>query len=98
MKPTRTFQTLAIVTIAALSTLACASNSEGPFSGPEGKGPASVQLGPRPFFLVNDMAPSSLQQKLQACAGKRRNVVKDTVRLMGQQIGFLETYIKDHGR
>jgi len=79
MKPTRTFQTLAIVTIAALSTLACASNSdsnsnsEGPFSGPEGKGPASVQLGPRPFFLVNDLAPSSLQQKLQACAGKRRS-------------------------
>jgi len=73
MKPTRTFQTSAIVTIAALSTLACASNSEGPFSGPEGKGPASVQLGPRPFFLVNDMAPSSLQQKLQACAGKRRS-------------------------
>jgi len=26
------------------------------------------------------------------------NVVKDTVCLMGQQIGFLETYIKDHGR
>ena len=73
MKPTRTFQTLAIVTIAALSTLACASNSEVRFSGPEGKGPASVQLGPRPFFLVNDMAPSSLQQKLQACAGKRRS-------------------------
>jgi len=81
MKPTRTFQTLAIVTIAAVSTLACASNSnsnsnsnsEGPFSGPEGKGPASVQLGTRPFFLVNDMAPSSLQQKLQACAGKRRS-------------------------
>ena len=84
MKPIRTFQTLAIVTIAALSTLACAStsdsnsdssnsNSEGPFSGPEGKGPASVQLGPRPFFLVNDMAPSALQQKLQACAGKRRS-------------------------
>jgi P2-related tail formation protein len=24
--------------------------------------------------------------------------VKDTVRHMGQQIGFLETYIKGHGR
>ena len=26
------------------------------------------------------------------------DVVKDTVRHMGQQIGFLETYIKGHGR
>ena len=29
-----------------------------------------VQLGPRPFFLVNDMADSSLKRKLQACVGK----------------------------
>ncbi len=26
------------------------------------------------------------------------DIVKDTVRYMGQQIGFLETYIKGHGR
>jgi glycerophosphoryl diester phosphodiesterase len=29
-----------------------------------------VQLGPRPFFLINDMADSSLKRKLQACVGK----------------------------
>ena len=80
MKLVRTFQTLAAVVVAALSTLACANNAApdnaanaGPFNGPEGRGPASVQLGPRPFFLVNDMAESPLQQKLQACAGKRRS-------------------------
>jgi glycerophosphoryl diester phosphodiesterase len=28
----------------------------------------SVQLGPRPFYLVEDMEPSSLKQTLQACA------------------------------
>lgn len=28
---------------------------------------ASVQLGPRPFFLVNDMSDSPLKQRLQAC-------------------------------
>ncbi|CAN5159124.1 glycerophosphodiester phosphodiesterase family protein [soil metagenome] len=28
---------------------------------------ASVQLGPRPFFLVNDMSDSPLKRKLQAC-------------------------------
>ena len=28
---------------------------------------ASVQLGPRPFFLVNDMQDSPLKTRLQAC-------------------------------
>jgi glycerophosphoryl diester phosphodiesterase len=31
----------------------------------------SVQLGPRPFFLVNDMNDGPLKQELQACAAKR---------------------------
>ena len=30
----------------------------------------SVQLGPRPFFLVNDMADSPLKQRLLACADR----------------------------
>ncbi len=29
---------------------------------------APAQLGPRPFFLVDDMAPSLLRQELRACA------------------------------
>lgn len=29
---------------------------------------ASIQLGPRPFYLVNDMDESSLKKKLQSCA------------------------------
>jgi len=32
----------------------------------------SVQLGPRPFFLVNDMSDGPLKQELQACANRRR--------------------------
>ncbi len=36
----------------------------------EGRGP-SVQMGPRPFFLVNDMKPSPLKTQLQACAANR---------------------------
>ena len=35
----------------------------------DGRGP-SVQLGPRPFFLVNDMTPSPLKQQLQACSNR----------------------------
>ena len=30
--------------------------------------PAAAQLGPRPFFLVDDMSDSPLKQRLQACA------------------------------
>jgi glycerophosphoryl diester phosphodiesterase len=29
--------------------------------------PTSVQLGPRPFFLVDDMSPSALKRELQQC-------------------------------
>jgi glycerophosphoryl diester phosphodiesterase len=36
----------------------------------EGRGP-SIQLGPRPFFLVNDMVDSPLKRRLQACADNR---------------------------
>ena len=75
MKLVRTFQTLAAVVVAALSTLACANNGQepGPFSAPHSAGPASVQLGPRPFFLVNEMAAGPLKQRLQSCAARRKN-------------------------
>jgi len=33
---------------------------------------ASVQLGPRPFFLVNEMNDGALKQKLQHCAAQRQ--------------------------
>jgi glycerophosphoryl diester phosphodiesterase len=32
---------------------------------------ASIQLGPRPFFLVNDMQDSPLKAQLQSCAARR---------------------------
>ena len=33
-------------------------------------GRQSIQLGPRPFFLVNDMADSPLKERLQACTNR----------------------------
>ena len=35
----------------------------------DARGP-SVQLGPRPFFLVDDMSNSPLKQQLQACKNR----------------------------
>ena len=37
----------------------------------EGRSASTVQLGPRPFFLVNDMTDSALKRDLQACAQDR---------------------------
>ena len=79
MKLIRTLQTLASIAVAVLSTLACA-NSGNPTSNGNGQGygsdddrPASVQLGPRPFFLLNDMDEGPLQRRLQSCAARRKN-------------------------
>lgn len=36
----------------------------------EARGP-SVQLGPRPFFLVNDMTDSRLKRELLSCANRK---------------------------
>ena len=37
----------------------------------EGRNASTVQLGPRPFFLVGDMTDSALKRDLQACAQDR---------------------------
>jgi glycerophosphoryl diester phosphodiesterase len=54
---------------AILPTLALATGYEGAAAehGYGGQN-ASVQLGPRPFFLVDDMTPGPLKTKLQSCA------------------------------
>lgn len=62
----RTMFTLALATAASLSpSLALADRPE--HDNARGQ---SVQLGPRPFFLVNDMADSALKQRLLACTNR----------------------------
>lgn len=58
---------------------ACASRG-----GDEGHGPGhgdgrsrAAQLGPRPFFLVNEMNDSALKQRLQACTQRERFTARD---------------------
>jgi glycerophosphoryl diester phosphodiesterase len=58
---------LALLVLTAAALPACAHDFERHGSGPI----ASVQLGPRPFFLVNEMADSPLKQRLQHCAATR---------------------------
>jgi len=66
-----TFKTLlATVSLGCiLGTIACAAIADDDASDRrEGShGRKTVQLGPRPFFLVNDMDESPLKQKLQRC-------------------------------
>ncbi|HEX5688295.1 MAG TPA: glycerophosphodiester phosphodiesterase family protein [Ideonella sp.] len=58
------FKTAVIAVLAAASLPACAGPgaTKGAYPVP------SVQLGPRPFFLVNEMAEGKLKQQLNACA------------------------------
>ncbi len=58
--------TMAITTSA--TTLAHADRDDRDDSGSGVRQDDNVQLGPRPFFLVNDMQESPLKRKLQACS------------------------------
>jgi len=54
---------------AILPALTLASGFEGTKGGHNNNGKdASVQLGPRPFFLVDDMTPGPLKTRLQSCS------------------------------
>lgn len=49
-----------------------------------------VQVGPRPYFLINDMADSALKRKLQACVGKEIRPTKFSIGHRGAPLQFPE--------
>ncbi len=63
----RTLFALALATTASLLPTLALADRDGDDHRHGHKSP-SVQLGPRPFFLVNDMTDSPLKERLQACA------------------------------
>lgn len=63
----RAFTRLALLALAAISLPALSHGNDNDRRG----GIASVQLGPRPFFLANDMADGTLKRRLQHCAATR---------------------------
>ena len=73
----RTFTRLALLVLGAASLPACAndfdSRGDGRGQGHGHDSNLSVQLGPRPFFLVEEMTDSPLKQRLQHCAAKRES-------------------------
>jgi len=72
----RTLTRLALVVLGAASLPACANDYDGDRRGHghgNSSGIASVQLGPRPFFLVEEMADSPLKKRLQHCAATRES-------------------------
>jgi glycerophosphoryl diester phosphodiesterase len=62
---TRPFLRLAALALAAVTALPAFAHDR------DRDGNVPVQLGPRPFFLVNDMADSPLKKRLQHCAATR---------------------------
>jgi glycerophosphoryl diester phosphodiesterase len=62
------FATLAVAaTVTAASTLCHASASNHDADRKHSRGGDNVQLGPRPFFLVDDMDAGALKSKLESC-------------------------------
>ena len=59
---------LAMAATAGSATLAHADRADRDDDSDRAKQDDSVQLGPRPFFLVNDMREGPLKSKLQACS------------------------------
>jgi glycerophosphoryl diester phosphodiesterase len=64
----RTLLTVTTALLAVLPTLASADDLYIEAASQRGSKKASVQLGPRPFFLIDDMQDGPLKQKLQSCA------------------------------
>jgi glycerophosphoryl diester phosphodiesterase len=58
---------ITIAVLAAASAAVVVAGAQGPAKVAKGQG-HSLQLGPRPYFLVNDMAESRLKRELLACA------------------------------
>lgn len=65
----RTLTRLALLALATLGLPALAHDNDGG----RREGVASVQLGPRPFFLANEMADGPLKKRLQQCAATRES-------------------------
>ena len=61
------------VLVATLPTLSAASGEHGPDrrDGHAHTRSGAVQLGPRPYFLVEDLAPGKLKTQLQNCAARQ---------------------------
>jgi glycerophosphoryl diester phosphodiesterase len=66
---------LALLALAAASLPACANgfDNDRRGGGHNANTIGSVQLGPRPFFLADDMADSPLKRRLQHCAATREH-------------------------
>lgn len=60
-----------LISLAVLAAATCGIMADAAAGGRPA--PQSAQLGPRPFFLVDDMSDGALKQELQACAARTRS-------------------------
>lgn len=76
-------------TVVAVDTAAAQESSKA-------KSSINVQLGPRPFFLINDMDKSPLQRKLQQCENKTFKPTDFSIGHRGAPLQFPEHTVESY--
>lgn len=79
-----------MVALATLQTSAGAFEAEGTAEAIEAAGRTSVQLGPRPYYLVDRMKPGRLKSKLQQCANMQFRKTRFSIGHRGATLQFPE--------
>lgn len=96
--PPRTRHLLEVLLFAACTqTLAAGKGEARPDASARAIAPASIQLGPRPYWLVDAMDESSLKQQLQACSVESFRATAFSIGHRGAPLQFpehtLESYL-----
>ncbi len=77
------------------TALACGPVGAGPFDAYRGAG-ATVHLGPRPFFLVDDMTQGALKDKLKSCANRTMRRTAFSIGHRGAALQFPEHTLQSY--
>jgi glycerophosphoryl diester phosphodiesterase len=89
--------TLGLAVAIAASAIAVADKAAAFDEGAkEGKQAINVQLGPRPFFLINDMANSPLKRKLKQCENKNFKPSNFSIGHRGAPLQFPEHTVESY--
>ncbi|MFC3694434.1 glycerophosphodiester phosphodiesterase family protein [Chenggangzhangella methanolivorans] len=88
--------TLGLALAVAASALAVADKAAAQEGAKGGKQQINVQLGPRPYFLINDMDNGPLKRKLQQCENKSLKPTEFSIGHRGAPLQFPEHTVESY--